>query len=251
MADNVTIYSGNDGTPFDVATDEIGGEHHQLVIVEWGAPDAATRVTMDDPLPTQEATAVAFDSAVTLSPDDGTLTAPTHGLPVAAMVLQEGSPNFFPGVDSTMRPLVMNERGALYVTLDKLNNADFGTVYAQQSGTWSFGTLLTNYSGTIEAGEQVADVSTVQAVVFQFSGDGDGDWNPEGSLDSVNWFPVKMYAFDGSGGATALHSVDAANGWLANVAGMQQFRMRLSDNTLGLFYTYALTATTGTVVIPT
>lgn len=48
MADNIPITAGS-GT--NVATDDIGGVHHQLVKIEFGAADSATQVSVTNPLP--------------------------------------------------------------------------------------------------------------------------------------------------------------------------------------------------------
>lgn len=48
MADNIPITAGS-GT--NVATDDIGGVHHQLVKIEFGAADSATQVSTANPLP--------------------------------------------------------------------------------------------------------------------------------------------------------------------------------------------------------
>jgi hypothetical protein len=47
MADDVTL----PGTGAVVATDEIGGNHHQLVKIEFGEDDVATKVSASNPLP--------------------------------------------------------------------------------------------------------------------------------------------------------------------------------------------------------
>lgn len=49
MADNVPITAGSGTT---IATDDIGGVHHQLVKLEFGAADSATQVSSANPLPT-------------------------------------------------------------------------------------------------------------------------------------------------------------------------------------------------------
>ena len=48
MADNIAITAGAGTT---VATDDIGGVHHQLVKIEFGAADSATQVSSTNPLP--------------------------------------------------------------------------------------------------------------------------------------------------------------------------------------------------------
>ncbi len=48
MADNIPITAGSGTT---VATDDIGGVHHQLVKIEFGAADSATQVSSSNPLP--------------------------------------------------------------------------------------------------------------------------------------------------------------------------------------------------------
>lgn len=48
MADNVAITAGS-GT--SIATDDIGGVHHQKVKLEFGVADSATLVSATDPLP--------------------------------------------------------------------------------------------------------------------------------------------------------------------------------------------------------
>lgn len=48
MADGVGITEGVDKT---VATDDIGGAHHQKVKMEFGADNTATQVNEDNPLP--------------------------------------------------------------------------------------------------------------------------------------------------------------------------------------------------------
>ncbi len=54
MADNVTFQDVDLATPPDatvVATDDVGGAHHQKVKVEFGADGTATQVSAADPLP--------------------------------------------------------------------------------------------------------------------------------------------------------------------------------------------------------
>lgn len=50
MADNLGYTPGAGAT---VAADDIGGIHHQLIKVEYGAADSATQVSETSPLPTQ------------------------------------------------------------------------------------------------------------------------------------------------------------------------------------------------------
>jgi Na+/serine symporter len=48
MADNIAVTAGSGTT---IATDDVGGVHHQKVKIEFGAADAATLVSATDPLP--------------------------------------------------------------------------------------------------------------------------------------------------------------------------------------------------------
>lgn len=50
MADNLGYTPGSGAT---VAADDIGGVHHQLIKVEYGAADSATQVSETAPLPVQ------------------------------------------------------------------------------------------------------------------------------------------------------------------------------------------------------
>lgn len=50
MADNVSIKDASDASK-PIATDEVGGAHHQLVKVEFGADGSATPVSSVNPLP--------------------------------------------------------------------------------------------------------------------------------------------------------------------------------------------------------
>lgn len=56
MTDN-TLQTGS----ATIATDEIGGVHHQKVKVEFGASDSATQVSSSDPLPTAAISMPAAD----------------------------------------------------------------------------------------------------------------------------------------------------------------------------------------------
>jgi len=60
MADNVAITAGSGTT---VATDDIGGVHHQLVKIEFGVADSATMVSSSNPLPVTVSNANANGSA--------------------------------------------------------------------------------------------------------------------------------------------------------------------------------------------
>lgn len=52
MADNVSIKDASDATK-PIATDEVGGAHHQLMKVEFGVDGAATPVSSSNPLPVE------------------------------------------------------------------------------------------------------------------------------------------------------------------------------------------------------
>jgi len=70
MADNIPITAGSGTT---VATDDIGGVHHQLVKIEFGAADAATQVSAANPLPVvSTATGLGSLSAVPSGSTNGT-----------------------------------------------------------------------------------------------------------------------------------------------------------------------------------
>lgn len=70
MADNVPITAGSGTT---IATDDIGGVHHQLVKVEFGAADSATQVSAANPLPTtMPATGIGSLTAVPAGTTNGT-----------------------------------------------------------------------------------------------------------------------------------------------------------------------------------
>lgn len=70
MADNLGINTGSGAT---VATDDIGGVHHQLVKIEFGQPDSATPVSSANPLPTtMPATGVGALTAVPAGSTNGT-----------------------------------------------------------------------------------------------------------------------------------------------------------------------------------
>lgn len=60
MADNVAITAGS-GTP--IATDEIGGAHHQYTKIEFGVDGTATKVSPADPLPVKDQEKIADNSA--------------------------------------------------------------------------------------------------------------------------------------------------------------------------------------------
>jgi len=51
MADNYVANAGSGGSTF--ASNDIGGTHHPLVKVEWGAADAANQTAVAAPLPVQ------------------------------------------------------------------------------------------------------------------------------------------------------------------------------------------------------
>ena len=55
MADNVELNQSSGGA--NVATDEVGGAHHQRVKVEFGGDGTATEVTASAPLPVAQASA--------------------------------------------------------------------------------------------------------------------------------------------------------------------------------------------------
>jgi hypothetical protein len=51
MADNVSVYPGDTGSAFTVATDDVAGVHYQIVKAAFGVADSVTLVSSGDPLP--------------------------------------------------------------------------------------------------------------------------------------------------------------------------------------------------------
>lgn len=200
MADNVAIDTGSGAT---IASDEIGGAHHQKVKMEFGTDGNATMVSSSDPLPTTiqdggnsitvddggasltidgtvaatqsgtwtEANSASIKTSVELIDDaiytDGTGT-PSKGLAVM------GTDGTNPQIISTNATGHLNiADGGNSITVD--NGGTFA-VQAAQSGTFN----VTNVSGTVSlptgaataakqpalgtAGTASSDVITVQGI---------------------------------------------------------------------------------------
>jgi hypothetical protein len=81
MANNAELNAGSGGVI--LATDEVGGVHHQYVKAEWGADDTATPVTLTDGLPVQPGTATSWAVTGTFwqetQPVSGTITETNSG----------------------------------------------------------------------------------------------------------------------------------------------------------------------------
>lgn len=141
MADNVTLNAGSGGAV--LATDDVGGVHHQLIKVEFGGADSATAVSASDPLPVtliSEALAGNLDVAVAAAlpagdnnignidvlsvipgvgatnlgkAEDGTHTSGDVG--VMALAVRQDTPGDLSGNDGDYEPLQMSG-GRLWVS---------------------------------------------------------------------------------------------------------------------------------------
>ncbi len=128
MADNITLNAGTGGAM--LATDDVGGTHHQLVKIEFGDADVATKVSATNPLPID----IEGDglTALQLIDDivhsiDGVAGASDKGVPPLAV--RDDALAAIAPADGDYAPLRTNSRGALWVAHDgALSVQDGGNV---------------------------------------------------------------------------------------------------------------------------
>lgn len=141
MADNVTLDSMSGGSI--VATDDIGGVHHQLVKVEFGAANSATQVDATNPLPT---TVISGTTAVNTP---GTITSGSIAVTAGTVQATLASPGTITSGSITVTAGTVGTVGAV----GQVHNA--GTI---QGGTVGVVSNITNGSIVVTAG-------TVQATL--------------------------------------------------------------------------------------
>lgn len=141
MADNVTLNSGSGGST--VATDDIGGVHHQRVKIQHGADGSATDVSSASPLPINDASGSLTVDAPVGTPvfvrlSDGSAAIST--LPVSVSG----------GATAANQATEITALDAIKTSVETLDNAISGSemqvdvVAALPSGTNAIGKLAAN-----------------------------------------------------------------------------------------------------------
>jgi hypothetical protein len=198
MADDVTL----PGTGASVATDEIGGSHHQLVKIEFGDDDAATKVSASNPLPvtmssapTGAATETTLASRLSESDFDTKVGALNESAPASdtassglngrlqriAQRLTSLLAVFPTTIDtnggsksaSTLRVVLATDQPALtnklLVTPDLPSGAS--TAANQSTGNTSLGNIDTNAGATTDAAATAGSTGTISAKLRAISRD--------------------------------------------------------------------------------
>lgn len=115
MVDNVTIPATGSGTATPVvATDDIGGVHHQLMKVEWGPADTANQVdtASGKPLPVQIRGSAGGDL---VKLEDGAAGDGDPGIPILVKRQDTPAANANVSADADYAPLLVDNLGQLWV----------------------------------------------------------------------------------------------------------------------------------------
>jgi hypothetical protein len=172
MADNLELNSGSGGAT--LATDDIGGVHHQKVKVEFGGDDSATQVTSGTPLP--------ITGTVTANAGTGTMTVDGSGVtqPVSAasLPLPSGAATAAAQLPDGHNVTIDNAAGT-----NPVPTAPDDLISTNNSTTSLLG-IDANFTGT---GDDCSGYSSVTITLFADQNGATDGMKFQFSTDNTNW----------------------------------------------------------------